>query len=323
MSSKEDAPVIGIDLGGTNITGGLVDAKGKVIAREKIDTKADEGKEVVLKRVASCIKTLAKDGGLDLRETVGVGLGVPGAVDPSSGTVIEAVNLRWKDMPVAKQLTKLIEVPVTIDNDVNVGTWGEYRMGAAKGHKAVLGVFVGTGVGGGIILNGELYTGTYGTAGEIGHTIIDTHAPFGHRTLEQIASRTAIVNCLIAMVSANHESILPELAGNKWPRIRSKVLSRAMAKDDVLTIRVIGDAARAVGMSIAGVVTLLSLDCVVVGGGLTEAMDDRWIKWIRDNFDDAVFPPICKQCKVVASKLGDDAGLIGAAMLAVDRLGKK
>jgi len=299
MAGKVQRPVIGIDLGGTNITGGLLDAKDRIAHREKIDTKAEEGEAAVVKRVAAVCKTLLKDAGLEAGDLEGIGLGVPGAVEPESGIVLEAVNLRWKDMHVAEHLSALIDAPVTVDNDVNVGTWGEYRKGAAKGHQMVLGVFVGTGIGGGLILDGKLFTGSYGTAGEIGHTIVDGHAPFGLRTLEQIASRTAIVNRLMAMVNANHPSMLRELAGSKWPRIRSKVLSKAMAKNDELTIRVLGDAARAIGMTAGSVVTLLSIDCVVVGGGLTEALDDRWINWIRDNFNDAVF---------------------GAAMLARDRL---
>lgn len=321
MADKSDAPVIGIDLGGTNITGGLVDAKDKVVCREKTDTRADEGEPAVIKRVVGVVKTLCKDAGVEPTDLAGVGLGVPGAIEPSTGVVLEAVNLRWSNVHVAEHLAEQVGAPVTVDNDVNVGTWGEYRKGAAKGASMVLGVFIGTGIGGGLVLDGELFTGAFGTAGEIGHTTIDTHAPFGHRTLEQVASRTAIVNRLVAMVNANHPSILRELAGAKWPRIRSKVLSKALNKDDALTVRVIGDAARAIGTSIAGVVTLLSLDCVVIGGGLTEALDDRWIQWITDNFHDAAFPAVCREkCKVVESKLGDDAGLIGAAILARDRL---
>jgi glucokinase len=320
MAAREARPVIGIDLGGTNITGGLVGADQKVVGREKLDTKAELGPDTVVERIGQCIKALCKARGLAPADLAGVGLGVPGAVDAERGLVLEAVNLRWNDMPVAKRLGDLVGTPVTVDNDVNVGAWGEFRLGAAKGRKGVLAVFVGTGIGGGLILNGKLFTGPFGTAGEIGHTVIDSRAPFGMRTLEQIASRTAIVNRLVALISANHDSIIVDLAGAKWPHIRSKVLAKALGKDDPLTTRVIGDAARAVGVAAANMVTMLSLDCIVIGGGLTEALDERWVKWIGEHFEDAVFPDLCRKCRVVESKLGDDAGLLGAAMLARDRL---
>ena len=313
--------VIGIDVGGTNITAGLVDAKNKIIAREKIDTKADGGEAVVVERIAQVIRALADDVGCKLDDIDGVGLGVPGVVEPTTGVVVEAVNLRWSDMHVAEHLKDHLDLPVTVDNDVNVGTWGEYELGAGKGGRGVFGIFVGTGIGGGLILDGVLYTGALNTAGEIGHVIIDSHAPYGGRTLERLASRTAIVNRLIALVNAHEPSCLKELAGDKWPRIRSKVLKKALAQDDALTVRVLSDAAKAIGHAVANVVTLLSLDRIVVGGGLTEALDERWVKWIRESFDDAVFPETCRQCKVVESELGDDAGLLGAALLARHRLG--
>jgi len=318
MASK--LPVIGIDVGGTNITAGLVNEKNKVVGRHKIDTEADKGESHVIERIASCIHELLDDAKIKLADVAGVGLGIPGAVDPKTGVVLEAVNLRWKDMAVAEHLADHVDLPITVDNDVNVGTWGEFEAGAGKGAKGLLGIFVGTGIGGGIVLNGELYTGVYGTAGEIGHMIVNAGAPFGMRTFERLASRTSVVNRLIALVTANEPSNIKDLAGSKWPRIRSKTLRKALASDDPLTLRVLQDAAKVVGHTAASCVTLLSLDCVVIGGGLTEALDDRWIKWVREAFDDVVFPDICKQCKVVESKLGDDAGLLGAALLARKRL---
>jgi len=318
MASKQ--PVLGIDVGGTNLTAGLVNEKNKIVARHKIDTEADQGEAHVIERIASCVNELLDDAKYKLADIAGIGLGIPGAVNPAAGVVLEAVNLRWTDMPVAKQLAKQVDLPITLDNDVNVGAWGEYEIGAAKDAKGVLAIFVGTGIGGGIILNGELYTGVYGTAGEIGHMIVDTHGPLGSRTLERLASRTSVVNRLHTLVNANVESNIKELSGSKWPRIRSKALRKALASDDPLTLRVLRDAAKVIGHAAASCVTLLSLDCVVIGGGLTEALDERWIGWINEAFQDAVFPPVCRQCKLVESKLGDDAGLLGAALLARKRL---
>lgn len=319
--SKAAAPVIGIDLGGTNITAGLVDGRNRISAREKIDTEADQGAAHVIERLSLCVDQVIRDAGCSRTDVAGIGLGVPGAVDVDKGVVLEAVNLRWTDVGVAAALGKKTNLPVTIDNDVNVGTWGAYTLGAGRGSKSLFGIFVGTGIGGGFVLDGKLEHGVYGTAGEVGHTVIDAHAPHGLRTLEQLASRTAIVNRLLQMISANHASDLPKLAGKRWPRIRSKVLARAYEGKDALTVRVLHDAAEAVGVAIANVVTLLGIDCVVVGGGVTQALGERWMEEIRKSFEASVFPPVCRNCRLVASTLGDDAGLIGAALLARDRLG--
>jgi glucokinase len=313
-------PAIGIDVGGTNITAGLLDSDNNITSRFRVDTEADGGFDHVVQRIADAIDQLMGEAGLKPKQIAGVGLGIPGAVDPQTGHVLEAVNLRWTNVDLVGAFHDKADVPITLDNDVNVGIWGEYRRGAARGYDSAIGIFVGTGIGGGLVLNGRLFHGPFGTAGEIGHTILNVHGPHGSRTLEQLASRTAIVNRLHAMLAANAPSSLEEHAGSRWPNVRSKALARALAADDELTVRVLKDAAKVIGAAAANVVTLLSLDCVVLGGGLTEALDDRWIKWVRKAFNHAVFPDHCKQCKVVPSELGDDAGLAGAALLARERL---
>jgi glucokinase len=320
MPAQGDEYVIGIDVGGTNITAGLVNGAGEIVAGHKIDTEATEGAEHVLDRIARAIDELLDQAGARRQDIQAVGLGVPGAVDSGRGRVLEAPNLRWNDLGVAKRLSKRIELPITLENDVNVGTWGEYRAGAARDAQAVFGIFVGTGIGGAFIFNDGLYAGAFGTAGEVGHTVIDLFAPYGSRTLEQLASRSAIVNRLTTMVQSNHPSDLPRIAGSKWPgSVRSKPIAKAIAAEDPLTVDVVRQAAHVIGVSIANVVTLFSVDCVVVGGGLAEALGKPFMQWIRESFDRHVFPERCRECKIHLSKLGDDAGIIGAALLARER----
>jgi len=320
MPAQGDGYVIGIDLGGTNITAGLVDADGKIVAGHKTDTEAAEGADHVLDRVAKAIDELLDEADAKRKDIQAVGLGLPGAVDSAKGLVLEAPNLRWNDLDVAKALGKRIDLPITLENDVNVGTWGEYRAGAGKDASAVFGIFIGTGIGGAFIFHDNLYAGAFGTAGEIGHTVIDLFAPYGSRTLEQLASRSAIVNRLVTMVQSNHPSDLPKIAGNKWPgSIRSKPIAKALDADDQLTVDVVRQAAHVIGASIANVVTLFSVDCVVVGGGLSEALGKPFMQWIRESFDQHVFPERCRQCQIHLSELGDDAGIIGAALLARER----
>jgi len=322
MSEKtKDRYYVGVDLGGTNVTAGVLDAKGKIVGREKTKTKADKGEDDVMERIARVVEESINESGLDKSKIGGVGIGAPGAVDVKKGIVINAVNLRWNYFPLAERLSEMVSLPVTLDNDVNVGAWGEYRAGAGKGFDELLAIFVGTGIGGGLVLNGDLHHGFFGTAGEIGHTVVEPNAGRGRRTLENLASRTSIANLLADLIRSNHESALTEITEGKLDKIRSGALSKAMDKKDALTREVIEKAAHYVGIAAANMVTVLSLPCVVLGGGLTEAVGDQFVKWVRDSFDDFVFPPELRECKIVASKLGDDAGVVGAGMLAMDRLG--
>lgn len=320
--AKSDKAYIGVDLGGTNIQAGVLDAGGKLLATDRVKTKADGGEDVVVKRIVKVTQAVLEKAGVKPEDVGGLGIGAPGAINHKKGIVINAVNLRWTDFPLAKVLEKELALPIVVDNDVNVGTWGEYKAGAGKGYDDLMGIFVGTGIGGGFVLNGALYHGAMMTAGEVGHTVLRADAPLGQRTLENLASRTNIVNQLKLLIQSNHTSIISELTQGDLDKVRSKILAEAYQREDNLTVRIIGQAAHYLGVSIANAVTLLSLPCIVVGGGVTEALQNDWITLIRDVYEEYVFPPGHSKCKIVASKLGDDAGIIGAALLAKLRLEK-
>ncbi len=311
---------VGVDLGGTNMQCGVLGADGKVLAREGAKTKADEGADAVIKRMRKLVEQVIEKSGLPQDHIKGLGVGAPGAIDVKKGVVVTAVNLRWNDLPLAKMLEKELKMPVVVDNDVNVGTWGEYKAGAGRGYDSLLGVFIGTGIGGGLIFDGKLFHGHYLTAGEIGHTIMDAGGGLGKRTLENLASRSSIASQIASLIHANHPSVVTEIVEGDMTRVRSKVIAQAYKAKDPLTVRVVNEAARVIGYAAANAVTLLSLPCVVIGGGLTEALGKTLVYEVQNAFEDAVFPPELKQCKIIASTLGDDAGLIGAALLAQEVL---
>lgn len=319
--AKAEAPYVGVDLGGTSIKMGVLDAKDRLITTAKTKTKGEEGGEAVVKRIARVVREMLEEAKLKTTDLGGLGIGAPGTIDIDKGVVVNATNLRWNKFPLGKLLGADLGVAVTVDNDVNVGTWGEVVLGAAKGFKDVLGVFVGTGIGGGLVLDGRLYHGHFSTAGEIGHTVIHADAPLGRRTLEQCASRTSIVNQLVQLMLANHPSKLWELCERDITNIRSKALGQAVEMEDELTLEVVGKGADYVGIAIANIVTVLSLPCVVVGGGLTEAVGKRYVERVRQSFKANVFPPELRECQIVASKLEDNAGVVGAALLARERQG--
>jgi glucokinase len=316
---KDDRTYIGIDLGGTNIQAGVLDGRNRLLGRSKAKTLADEGADKVVKRVARVANEAAEEARVPMTKVAGVCVGAPGVVDINQGVVRRAVNLRWDDFPLAEALRKELRVPVTLDNDVNVGTWAEHQLGAGQGFDDLLGVFVGTGVGGGVVLGGKLYHGHHLTAGEIGHNVIHADAQLGRRTVENCASRTAIVNLLTQLIRTNHPSKIVRLVDGDLNNIRSKALASALHQHDSLTSEVVRQAARYVGIAIANIVTVLSLPCVVVGGGVTEALGRQFVDHVRDAFEKNVFPSELRVCKILQAKLGDDAGLIGAALLARSR----
>jgi glucokinase len=314
-------PFVGVDLGGTNMQIGVVSPEEKIIGSSKRKTKADEGLDAVVERIAEGIIEACVTAQVDVASLGGIGIGAPGVVDPGKGIVVEAVNLRWRDTPLAAILGKRLKVPVSLDNDVNVALYGEYMLGAAKGRDYVLGVWVGTGVGGALILDGKLYYGKLLSAGEIGHTILMPNNPLGHRSLEHNCSRSAVVDRIVRLIKSGRRSKLTNEVGDDFEKIKSGALGRAYASDDYLTREVVDEAAELLGISIANVVTLLSIDHVVLGGGLTEAIGKPFVEAVEKSARKFAFPDICKKVDVVASKLEDQAGVFGAAMIAVERAG--
>ncbi|WP_432799849.1 ROK family protein [Poriferisphaera sp. WC338] len=317
--SDSQKPYIGIDLGGTNIGAGIVTTEGKLLADDKVKTKAQNGSDTVIKRITKVIEKIVDQANLKMDDIAGIGIGAPGAINIKDGVVMEAVNLRWNNYPLAKILSKETHLPVILDNDVNVGTWGEFKIGGGKNTHNMLGIFIGTGIGGGLILHNHLYYGHHMTAGEIGHTLVKADGSLGRRTLENLASRTSIAQVLAKLIQSNHASIISKLTEGDLTKIRSRVIGEAFKQNDKLTKIVIGDAAKYVGIAIANTVTLLSLPHVVLGGGLTEALGEPWVKMVHEHYENHVFPH-GHECNIVASQLGDHAGVIGAGLLAHHRL---
>lgn len=311
---------VGIDLGGTNMQIGVVSDGLELLGRAKRKTKAHEGPSGVLERLVHAVEEACDESGVSLDRVAGVGIGAPGVIDAKTGTVIEAVNLRWNDMPLADELSKRLGRPVVVDNDVNVALWGEYRAGASKGVEHQAGVWIGTGIGGALILNGRLFYGHFNSAGEVGHTVLMPNNPPGVRSLEHNCSRTVIVDRLRRLIAANEPSKLHDLTDGDLDKIKSKVIADAYEQEDWLTRHVVDDAAYRLGVAVANLVTLLSVERVVLGGGLVEALGESLVSKIRDAAGEHIFPVKCKQVGIVASALEDDAGVIGAAALASEKL---
>ncbi len=322
-------PFIGIDLGGTNMQLGVVSPDGKLLSQTKRKTKAEDGAEGVLNRIAEGVLECCSIANLSPSVLGGLGIGAPGVIEPTKGVVVEAVNLRWNDVPLADMLTKRLKLKTIVDNDVNVAVYGENKLGAGRNSKNMLGLWIGTGIGGGLILNGELHYGHYFSAGEIGHIVLFPFHPLGSRTLENNASRTNVSNRIIKLINSNYKSKLTSELGDdpeKWGKeVKSKMIAqhyRGGEREDALVVKVVDDAAAMVAIAVANAVTLLSLERVVLGGGLTEACGKSFVERVAKEARELIFPKTAQQVDIVASKLQDTAGILGAAMLAMEKFSK-
>ena len=312
--------VVGIDLGGTNMQIGVLDATRTIIGRSKAKTKADKGGDAVVERMAEAVEEACEKAGIKPKELAGIGVGAPGAIDMATGVVLEAPNLRWDHMPLGERLSKLLaNRPVLIDNDVNVAVYGENIMGAGENARDVLGVWIGTGIGGGLVLNGALYYGSLGTAGEIGQAILFPGAPLGSRTLEQNCSRKHVVSRLLRLIDANHKSILLDLNDGEKDDIGASVVAEAYRRADPLVVQVLDEVAVMMCTAISAYVTVLSLPMVILGGGLSEAMGQPFADRVAAAMKPHVFPRALQSCRVMTTRLADDAGLLGAALLAKEK----
>jgi len=325
--------VVGIDLGGTNMQVGVVDARHRIIGREGKKTRAHEGAATVVDRLCRAVAQACDDAGCSLRDISAIGIAAPGAMDIPRGIVLDAPNMRWRDFPLRDILRKRLRRPIVLDNDVNGAVWGEFCLGAAKagrqrrrrsarGNCDMLGVWVGTGVGGGLVIGGNLFHGNFFTAGELGLTVLFPEGRQGRRTVEDWCSRTGMSRTIRSQLKQYPKSVLHDLTDRTGRITGSKQLAKACRARDTLALRVVNEAADLLGVAIANVVTLLSVDTVVLGGGVTEALGRPFVDRVRRAFRRNVFPDRCAGARLVMSTLLDDAGLLGAALLARAAVGR-
>ena len=286
--------MIGVDIGGTNLLVGRIE-DGKVVKRLHQPIAARSNFEAVAAQTCDVIRELAEDA------IASVGISVAGSVDAKRGIVLRAQNLDWDEVPLAATVASSLGCNVVIENDVTAAAWGEFTYGAGIDSESIFAVWIGTGIGGGLILDGKIWRGPLGTGGEFGMGICEQNPELSHRVLEAFASRSGLQRLL-----QNSE-------------LDTAAIQRLYGTNNEITDAVNAGAKR-IGTAIADVITLLSLDKVVLGGGLVEALGDPYVHVIRQQFLCDVFPPHCRQCELCQTQLGPDAGLLGAASLATSFL---
>lgn len=304
---------LGVDLGGTKILSGLFDDDLKLLARSKQPTSAEGGPTGVFGRIVQGVEAVVKEASVDPALIRGMGIGIPGQIDLGTTRVKFAPNLDWHNVDLKPLMPASWRWPLVVENDVRMGTYGEFAHGAAQGAKNVLGVFVGTGVGGGLILNGELYSGFNGNAGEIGHLVV--HWRQG-TDLEAIAGRKHMMKRAKEILDDSPKRVRKEWKGIDLGGVRSSQLAEYYQKDDPIAVQLVDDAARALGAALGGVVNFLSPEVIVIGGGVTGALGDSFIERIWEIAQRYTLPGAANGVKCVPASLGDDSGIIGCAAYA-------
>ena len=324
MATKKRHPpqyIIGVDLGGTNIVVGAMSADGKhSYGMRSIPTSAELGAEGVADRIVGLIEGVILDTiaqtSANRRDFMGVGIGAPGPLDRDKGLVIVAPNLGWRNFPLRDRIGERLNLPATLDNDANCATVGEWWQGAAKGASNVIGMTIGTGIGGGLILDGKLFHGASDVAGEIGHTTIDLngrHCKCGnYGCLEAYASGPAIATrAREVLVREETASLLPSLVGGRLESITAETVYRAAQQGDAVASEIVRDTARYLGTGIANLLNILNVDVVVVAGGVTQAGDALFVP-MQAEVRRRAFRPAVDATRIVPGILPGNAGVVGA-----------
>ena len=304
-----------IDFGHRHFRVALGDDAGNVIDEEIVQLNVDQSPVRGLDAAAASLRALGARNSVSALTCVAAG--VPGPIEEDTGLVCSTTTLsNWAGIYPARELERRLGVPALVSNDASAGALGELHHGAGRGHRDFLYIKASHGIGAGMVIRGELFEGGTGFAGEIGHMMLVPGAPMGRRSVEQNCSRTAVVDRLVSLIRANHKSRLTDLTKGDLSQVRSKLVAQAYKDGDKLTRRVIDECAEMIGCHIGSCVTLLSLPLVVMGGGLSEALGEDFVKLVERAARASAFPSRCKDVRVVVSRRLDDACQLGAALLA-------
>ena len=321
MTSTREQYIVGVDLGGTNIVAGAMTADGsRHLAMRSIPTNSFVGDEGVADRIVGLVEGVILDSmeqtDCARRDFIGIGVGAPGPLDRERGIVLVAPNLGWKDFPLAQRVQTRLNLPTTLDNDANCATFGEWWQGAARGGRNVVGITIGTGIGGGLIINGALYHGSSDMAGEIGHTTIDLngrHCKCGnYGCLEAYASAPAIATrAREVLVREEGDSAIPAMVEGNFDNITARIVYDAAKLGDPIASEIVRDTARYLGAGVANLLNIFNPDIVVLAGGVAEAGDALFIP-LRAEVRRRAFSPAVDAMKIVPGSLPGTAGVVGA-----------
>ena len=317
--------VIGVDIGGTNLVVGAVAEDGsRVIGAHVRPTDPTRGADAVIDDIVAMVEHTRKVVQIaePVHEILGLGIGAPGPLDTKNGIVLLTPNLGWVDMPLRARLSEPLKLPASLDNDANCAVLGECWVGAARTARYVIGITIGTGIGGGIVIDGQLYHGASDAAGEIGHMTIDLNGrrcscgAYGH--LEAYASGPAIASRATEQIEAGSSSLLVDMVAGDLKQVTAQTVYLAAQQGDPLAHEVVRETAQYLAAGIASLLNIFNPDLVVVVGGVTGA-GERLFDPLRHEVARRAFKPAVQACEIVPGALGGLAGVYGAAKAFLDQ----
>ncbi len=306
-----------LDIGGTKMLAGLYDGEGQLVTRKRIETQAVQGVSQVIARAALLLRELVQEMGISPDRLAGIGCSVPGPLDSERGVVIFSPNLGWRDVPLAALLSEMLGTHVRIDDDARCAALGEARRGGARGAQNAIYVTISTGIGGGVILNGSIYRGSHGCAGEVGHMTLDINGPpctCGNMgCFESLASGTAIATRARQAVLHGDETLLARFRAEPALLTAEQVIDAAN-RGDAVASHILETTGMYIGIGLAAIATTYDPEVIVLGGGVIQP-DGLLFQKARETFRARVISPLGSLVRVVPAQLGDESALYGAATL--------
>jgi glucokinase len=307
---------VGVDLGGTNIRAAVFDGGMKILGRSERPTRAQEEADAVIRRIAACVREALDRSSVAADEVAGVGVGAAGLTDWRTGVVVLASNLGWRDVPLKERLEQELDgLRVEVDKDTNAAALAEARLGAGREFRHFLYVTAGTGIGGGLILDGTLYRGATGGAGDIGHVVVDPDGPRcgcgDHGCVEVFSSGAGMVNRAREMLAGGAEAASSAMTVEA---LTPQTIFEAAGEGDVVAARVVETAGRALGLALADYVNINNPEAIVIGGGVVRA-GRAYTEPVERELRRRALPALGEIVKLVPPELGDDVGVTGAALL--------
>ncbi len=319
--THDDRLIIGLDLGGTKIAAALATADGQVLRRHRVPTPARQGPDAVVVALRQAIEQLGKT---DVGQVSAIGVGAPGPYNSQLQVVSSSPHLAgWQDVPLKQMLEDRLGTLTFVDNDANVAALGEHRFGAGIGTNHMIYITVSTGIGGGLILGGKLYTGASGAAGEIGHMTVEVNGPRcqcgNYGCWEALASGTALAREAVRKLEAGAESRILELAGGDLGRVKAEVVFEASQQGDKLARSLIERAGYYLGVGLASLIDIFNPEMIVIGGGMAN-MGEALLAPARTVARQRAFALPGSVARIVPARLGDDSGVLGAVALVLEGL---
>jgi len=311
--------VLGIELGGAKILAGVIDSEDKLLSRAKRATPITSSQQAVTDEIISAAEEALKTAAVNKNQLECIGMGSPGPLNPEAGIVLRSGIVALKNYPIGPILSKYFNLPVTLDNDVHMSVFGEFKVGAGKGCNNIVGLWIGAVVGGCVIRDGQVIHGANRNAGELGHVVLDIAKHLKDRkrgTLETEASKTGMTAFIRRQIAKGAKTSLKKCVKGEKDGLKSADLGEAYEKGDEVAVAAVEHSALYCGIAVANLFNTLSPQLFILGGGVVETLGAKYLKLVQQAADDYVYSTELAPIRLAEAQLGDDAGVLGAALAA-------